>query len=185
MTSITLSAQEPPHWSSSSMHMHSQESPSYDTHNTSYVMSSAPPPNPSFSFPAQPAADNMSSSSRRARRQPAAALPSFSFPQAPSDSAAATVTATAAATTPVSPTFVETAPQHNTIGHRRLPSELLGDVTQTVINNNMTAPSALPHPGPGLAAGQGRGARRHAHRRSQAISSVDLTAVAKAFPPVP
>ncbi|KAF3490770.1 uncharacterized protein GIQ15_00287 [Arthroderma uncinatum] len=167
--------------------MHSQESPSYDTHNTSYMISSAPP-NPSFSFPAQPSTDNMSSSSRRARRQAPAALPSFSFPQAPADSGAAAAAAavTVPAAGPVSPTLVEPAPQLHTIGHRRLPSELLGDVSaQAAINNTMTAPSALPHPGPGLAAGQGRGARRHAHRRSQAISSVDLTAVAKAFPPVP
>ncbi|KAM5489349.1 hypothetical protein MaudMau93_003378 [Microsporum audouinii] len=185
MTSISLTAHQPSHWNNpGNVHMHSRDTPSYDTR----TIPSAPLPNPPFSFPAQPSIDNMSSSSRRTRRQPPAALPSFSFPQAPSDSTASSaITSTAA---PVSPALVEPA-QQGTIGHRRLPSELLGDVSsQTAVssnnnNNTMMAPSTLPHPGPGLAAGPGRGVRRHAHRRSQAISSVDLTAVAKAFPPVP
>ncbi|EGE00675.1 hypothetical protein TESG_07971, partial [Trichophyton tonsurans CBS 112818] len=136
-------------------------------------------------------------------RQPPASLPSFSFPQVLPEPASSTSPTTAAAavaavaasgsvpttksipTAPASPVLVE--PAHlNPKGHRRQPSEFLGDASsQVAISSSKATPSTLPHPGPGLTTGPGRGVRRHAHRRSQAISSVDLTAVAKAFPPVP
>ncbi|DAA74521.1 TPA_exp: putative Cell wall proline rich protein [Trichophyton benhamiae CBS 112371] len=209
MTSISLGAHQPSsHWNAAShIHLHSPESPSYDTRMNP---PSSPLPNPPFSFPAQAPSstdtsrvpsgipsNNMSSSSRRGRRQPPASLPSFSFPQAPPEPVSSTSPTTAAAaagsapttksipTAPASPVLVE--PAHlNAKGHRRQPSEFLGDASsQVVISSSKATASTLPHPGPGLTTGPGRGARRHAHRRSQAISSVDLTAVAKAFPPVP
>lgn len=43
-------------------------------------------------------------------------------------------------------------------------------------------PAKLPAPGPGFSA-VGPGRRRHAHRRSAAVSSVDLTAISNAFGP--
>ncbi|PGH13984.1 hypothetical protein AJ80_06124 [Polytolypa hystricis UAMH7299] len=99
-------------------------------------------------------------------------LPAFSFPQAPGPSSNA----------PASPLLAPQRPD----GHRRGPSE---QVANNVKPHSPTqaeggSPPSLPAPGPGLSAAGPR-RRGHAHRRSAAISSVDLTAIAKAFPPMP
>ncbi|KAI1919558.1 hypothetical protein LOZ53_000166 [Ophidiomyces ophidiicola] len=96
-------------------------------------------------------------------------LPSFSFPQAPELGSPAT-----------------SSEQADGLNHRdndRMTGECLAAVPPQAV---ATAPAhpTLPNPGPGLSA-RGPGRRGHAHRRSAAISSVDLTAIAKAFPPKP
>nr|KMM66777.1 hypothetical protein CPAG_03114 [Coccidioides posadasii RMSCC 3488] len=93
-------------------------------------------------------------------------LPAFSFPQAPeSGPASAPIT---------------TGPQHSG-GYQDRDGEQNGGENFTVLPPST---AALPNPGPGLSA-RGPGRRGHAHRRSAAISSVDLTAISKAFPPKP
>lgn len=59
-----------------------------------------------------------------------------------------------------------------------------GKLTANGANLDLPSPSFLPPPGPGLS-GRVPGRRNHAHRRSAAISSVDLNAITKAFPPLP
>jgi hypothetical protein len=76
-------------------------------------------------------------------------------------------------------------------GHRR---ELVGTDGSTTASvsgivsgsgeNLQPTPSSLPAPGPGFGS-NGPGRRGHAHRRSAAISSVDLSAISKAFPTNP
>lgn len=80
-------------------------------------------------------------------------------------------------------------PQQRTAGHHRRGSELIG--LDPAISSSPTKgefplpnPPFLPTPGPGLS-GQGPGRRGHAHRRSAAISSMDLSAISKVFPPKP
>jgi len=79
--------------------------------------------------------------------------------------------------------------QQRTGGHHRRGSELIGldaAITSSPTNaeNPPPTPPFLPTPGPGLS-GQGPGRRGHAHRRSAAISSMDLSAISKVFPPMP
>lgn len=76
------------------------------------------------------------------------------------------------------------------IGHRRRPSELIGDgppsprmlgtspANSDVDTSNPTQPNAGATP-----RGPGPGRRGHAHRRSQAMSSMDLTAITLGGPP--
>lgn len=89
-------------------------------------------------------------------------------------------------------------PVNRPSGHRRRPSEFVGGdklvspgitsppqptpttVDQNNDGNSMEPPAKLPSPGPGFSAG-GPGKRRHAHRRSAAVSSVDLTAISNAL----
>lgn len=103
-------------------------------------------------------------------------LPAFSFPQLGSGSSQPSSPA-------LSPNYIPSS------SHRRTPSQLAADdnsdtATNSNSENPLPAAPPLPPPGPGLGA-RGPGRRGHAHRRSAAISSVDLTAVAKAFPSKP
>ncbi|OJD13969.1 hypothetical protein AJ78_05629 [Emergomyces pasteurianus Ep9510] len=113
-------------------------------------------------------------------RSAAAPLPAFSFPQAASDPAPSTSTSSPPPTTP----------NLRPVGHRRRPSELNGSEIASTLGppmletNILPTPPPLPAPGPGLS-GPGPGRRGHHHRRSAAISSMDLTAITKAFPPMP
>lgn len=126
-----------------------------------------------FNFEPQDMRPRRSSSSKRTSRAPAP-LPAFSFPQAPD---------------PVpSPKLVpggqfsfgnqQPGPEPSNNG------ESVPNPPPVTVNNSLPAPAppGLPNPGPGLS-GRGPGRRGHAHRRSAAISSVDLTAITKAFPP--
>lgn len=134
-------------------------------------------PNPPFTFPAQDPEPTQPDSSMTPPE--ARSLPAFSFPQAPQPAS------------PDSPSTATTSPQRAN-GHRRRGSELAGGegTTTAEVNSDSapavpavpSSPSLLPEPGPGLS-GQSPGRRRHRHQRSSAISSVDLSAVAKAFPP--
>ncbi|KAL1969469.1 hypothetical protein VTN77DRAFT_8907 [Rasamsonia byssochlamydoides] len=141
-------------------------------HDAGNVTVSGRPPNPPFVFPARTSSDSV-------RDKPASyvppPLPEFSFNpgniHAPSPS-----TSTLSA-------------HPRPAGHRRRPSELIGgEGSPSPLNTSPGNPetpasdsSTLPQPGPGLSAA-GPGRRGHAHRRSAAISSMDLTALAKAFP---
>ncbi|KAJ5793850.1 hypothetical protein N7457_000449 [Penicillium paradoxum] len=134
----------------------------------------APLPNPPFVFPARdPDTANAQSETPEHRERPA--LPAFSFnpgseQQSPHLSA---------------PSLVIPRPG----GHRRRPSE-------RVATDHLVAPEPLgpghrrgssmveqpiPPPGPGV--GRVPGRRNHAHRRSAAISGVDLNAITKALGP--
>lgn len=78
-------------------------------------------------------------------------------------------------------------------GHRRRGSDFVADAPKspglhssspTKAENLIPPPPQLPPPGPGLS-GPGPGKKRHAHRRSAAISSMDLSAITKAYPAKP
>lgn len=94
-------------------------------------------------------------------------LPAFSFPQA-SDSSHSSAPSTAG--------------YQNAGGYVRRDAEQAGEEPASA--PALPTPASLPPPGPGLSA-RGPGRRGHAHRRSAAMSSVDLTAITKAFPPKP
>ncbi|PGH35099.1 hypothetical protein GX50_02020 [[Emmonsia] crescens] len=151
---------------------------SYDRQNHLRLSMTAQPPapNPSFVFPQQ--RDPPSPPSKPTSVRSPAPLPAFSFPQA-SDPAASSTS---------SPP--PTTPNLRPVGHRRRPSELNGSEIAAALgppileNNVLPTPPPLPTPGPGLS-GPGPGRRGHHHRRSAAISSMDLTAITKAFPPLP
>ncbi|KAL1980655.1 hypothetical protein VTN96DRAFT_3866 [Rasamsonia emersonii] len=143
----------------------------------SNVTVSGRPPNPPFVFPAR---DTNSSDNKRDEPVPHVPppLPAFSFNpgniHAPSPS--------------TSTLSVNRPPGQ---GHRRRPSELIGGEGPPSPSMLSTSPanpetstsdsSNLPPPGAGRSA-PGPGRRGHAHRRSGAISSMDLTTLAKAFP---
>ncbi|KAJ5158285.1 uncharacterized protein N7500_007936 [Penicillium coprophilum] len=135
----------------------------------------APLPNPPFVFPAREpdAPDTQPETPERRER---AALPAFSFnpgseQQSPHLSAPSLSTPRAG-------------------GHRRRPSEFAVGTDHLVapdmlgIGHRRAASMAdqpLPPPGPGVARVPGR--RNHAHRRSAAISGVDLNVITKALGP--
>lgn len=130
------------------------------------VARSARPQNPSFEFPARSSFDATSD-------YVPAPLPAFSFNpghiHAPSPS-----------------TSTITAPRP--IGHRRRPSELIGGEGPPSPRMLSSSPGESPEenvnlPPPVSAAPRGPGRRGHAHRRSQAMSSMDLTAFTLAAPP--
>ncbi|KAL2823097.1 hypothetical protein BJX63DRAFT_417464 [Aspergillus granulosus] len=128
---------------------------------------SAPLPNPPFVFPARQEDDAQDRTSETmTHTRPA--LPAFSFN--PGATQSTQISAPAPST-------------HRVGGHRRQYSEFVGGehlVTpgQTTAgqtnDDGLTTPAKLPPPGPGFSAAN---RRRHAHRRSAAISSVDLTAI--------
>ncbi|EEP79705.1 predicted protein [Uncinocarpus reesii 1704] len=97
-------------------------------------------------------------------------LPAFSFPQLPEPGPASAP--------------LTTSSQY--AGYNKRDSEQNGGETLNSVPSTLSTMPAqtLPNPGPGLSA-RGPGRRGHAHRRSAAISSVDLTAITKAFPPKP
>ncbi|KAL4977348.1 hypothetical protein BDW66DRAFT_132768 [Aspergillus desertorum] len=168
MASISLPLQ--PQTASSPLHYLDPANQAPSGHRRNLTMSTTLP-NPPFVFPARDLdeADNQDSKLTTNGRPP---LPAFSF----------------------NPGFVGSqqasapAPSINRLsGHRRQYSEfvggeqLIGPGTITAGQTNdesSTAPLKLPSPGPGFSAG---GRRRHAHRRSAAISSVDLTAISNAL----
>ncbi|KAL4900964.1 hypothetical protein BDW74DRAFT_160890 [Aspergillus multicolor] len=129
------------------------------------------PPNPPFVFPARDTdeTDNQDSERTINGRPP---LPAFSFNPGSMDSNQAPAPA---------------ASLNRMSGHRRQYSEFVGGEQLVTPGNtftgqtneeNPTGPAKLPPPGPGFSAGN---RRRHAHRRSAAISSVDLTAISNAL----
>ncbi|RAO66135.1 uncharacterized protein BHQ10_002147 [Talaromyces amestolkiae] len=85
-------------------------------------------------------------------------------------------------------TSTVTAPRP--IGHRRRPSELIGQDGPPSPRMMGTSPGTADGenatvPAPGMSApSRGPGRRGHAHRRSQAMSSMDLTALTLAAPPI-
>ncbi|KAI9369187.1 hypothetical protein BJX61DRAFT_545803 [Aspergillus egyptiacus] len=132
---------------------------------------STPLPNPPFVFPARDP-DDAHDQDAQLTPKGRPALPAFSF------NPGSTTTNQASVSTP-SP--------NRASGHRRQYSEFVGserlvapgNVTSGQTNDDgLTMPMKLPPPGPGFSASN---RRRHAHRRSAAISSVDLTAISNAL----
>ncbi|KAJ6109268.1 hypothetical protein N7486_001502 [Penicillium sp. IBT 16267x] len=125
-----------------------------------------PLPNPPFVFPAHDPDASVSSQDSEHRTPPA--LPAFSFNPGSEST--------------LQPAHVPYRPN----GHRRRHSEFvgdnqlvtpgLGDTDKREEPSTQTQPS-LPAPGPP----RGPGRRNHAHRRSQAVSGVDLMAIQKAL----
>ncbi|KAL4895854.1 hypothetical protein BDV59DRAFT_173274 [Aspergillus ambiguus] len=174
MASISLPPQ--PQTTSTFSHFLDTAPQPLPAHGRSLTMSS-PLPNPPFVFPARDPDTTAQTPEPKARS--AAPLPAFSFNPGASNT---------------SQPSIPTPPVNRPGGHRRRCSEFIGNdrlVTpgdvETNKDNNETsepapgpAPPTLPPPGPGFSAG-GPGRRRHAHRRSAAISSVDLTAISNAL----
>lgn len=154
---------------------------------------SHPLPNPAFVFPMQPTPDgaigsagldsmasNISNRRTKPRSRPEQlsinALPDFSFHPSPPTGETPT------STTSSSPTKSQTiAPHHS--GHRRNGSEFIGGNGRNAVTGLMsTSPTkgegALPPP-PGIRTGPPAGRRGHAHRRSGAISSHDVSTMLK------
>ena len=150
-------------------------------HSRHNLRMSAPLPNPHFVFAARDPSDETPKSSETGART-ALPLPAFSFNPGAQHSSQ-----------PSMPSLSPSRPA----GHRRRCSEFVGgehpiipagsiEATQGQDDNLAPAPAKLPAPGPGFSAGS-QGKRRHAHRRSAAISSVDLTAISNALdlkPPI-
>ncbi|KAE8413707.1 hypothetical protein BDV36DRAFT_286761 [Aspergillus pseudocaelatus] len=129
---------------------------------------STPLPNPPFIFPAREPDATQTPTAQSSGPPP---LPAFSFNPGSAHS---------------SQPSMPNLPVNRAGGHRRRCSEFVGGEqlvspgpVETSRGNEInpnTTPTKLPVPGPGFSAG-GPGKRRHAHRRSAAISSVDLTAI--------
>ncbi|CAG8148237.1 unnamed protein product [Penicillium olsonii] len=136
----------------------------------------APLPNPPFVFPARnPEAPNTQSETPEHRER--AALPAFSFNPGSEQPQSSHLSAPSMS-------------NHRAGGHRRRTSEFVG--TDQLVTpepagpaekreESSIAPQSLPPPGPGV--GRVPGRRNHAHRRSAAISGVDLNAITKALGP--
>lgn len=155
-----------------------------------------PPPNPPFVFPMQPEPaspeattrpdsmdENLSNRRSKTRSHPQqlsiTRLPDFDFPAAPASSE------TSFPSTPSSPTKSRMIPQHSG-GHRRNGSEFIGGDGKSGLTGLMsTSPTKgdgiLPPP-PGARAGPPPGRRGHAHRRSGAVSSHDVSAISRPAP---
>ncbi|OAL48937.1 hypothetical protein IQ07DRAFT_569083 [Pyrenochaeta sp. DS3sAY3a] len=155
-------------------------------------------PNPEFSFPmrgpelaaSQPIPINSRPMSLQAyptgrrgsmphqRLKSVSALPEFSFN--PSGSAPATT----GASPPQSPSALSVSPSkpiHG--GHRRGGSEFIGGGTTLMSSSPTKGDGILPPPSNALRPGPPAGRRGHAHRRSGAISSHDLSSIMN--PPAP
>ncbi|KAL8942597.1 MAG: hypothetical protein Q9216_001579 [Gyalolechia sp. 2 TL-2023] len=152
-----------------------------------------PPPNPPFVFPMLPSpdaeasskgtastADLMSNSRSKSRSRPQQlsfnTLPDFTFHPSPSGSK------TPEPDTPSSPNKSQMGPPHHG-GHRRNGSEFIGgDGRNASVGLMSTSPTkgegVLPPP-PGARTGPPAGRRGHAHRRSGAISSHDVSNILK------
>jgi hypothetical protein len=165
MASISL---PPQHRSGFSQPFDSPPSPNPD-HNRRLTMGS-PLPNPPFVFPARDPEASESQPEPKQRRTPPA-LPAFSF--------------NPGASSTLQP---PTAPIPRPSGHRRRPSEFVGgdqlvtpgageSADKREEPTTPTQPSAPSGPPPG----KGPGRRHHAHRRSAAISGVDLNQINKAL----
>ena len=122
-----------------------------------------PPPNPPFVFPPRRGSSDESHTPLP--------LPPFSFNPGHIHTPKPSTSSVAGAPRPVN--------------HRRQPSEFVGDAPPSPrlsASTEVGPPSnsaGLPPPGPGMS-GRGPGRRGHAHRRSGALSSIDLSAVTKA-----
>lgn len=154
---------------------------------------SHPMPNPAFVFPLQPTPDgaigpagldsmasNISNRRTKSRSRPEQlsinALPEFSFHPSPP------INETPTSTAPSSPTKSQTIAPHPS-GHRRNGGEFIGGNGRNAVTGLMsTSPTkgegALPPP-PGIRTGPPAGRRGHAHRRSGAISSHDVSTMLK------
>ncbi|KAI4096436.1 MAG: hypothetical protein LQ344_000944 [Seirophora lacunosa] len=149
-----------------------------------------PPPNPAFVFPMQsepdfsptpPTLDSMANemSGRRSKsrsRPEHLSLPDFSFHPSSSSNE------NPEPDTPSSPTKGQMVPPHSG-GHRRNGSEFIGGDGKNALTGLMsTSPKkgggALPLP-PGARTGPPASRRGHAHRRSGAISSHDVSTMLK------
>ncbi|CAG8287676.1 unnamed protein product [Penicillium salamii] len=136
----------------------------------------SPLPNPPFIFPARdPEAPNTQSETPEHRER--AALPAFSFNPGSEQPQSSHLSAPSLS-------------NHRAGGHRRRTSEFVGTdqlVTPESAGSgekreeSSITPQSLPPPGPGV--GRPPGRRGHAHRRSAAISGVDLNAITKALGP--
>ncbi|KAG9198125.1 hypothetical protein G6514_010451 [Epicoccum nigrum] len=159
-------------------------------------------PNPDFSFPMRgpdsSASDSSTSKPRpmsmqypaarrgsmpHARQKSVNALPAFSFNPAGN---APPPQQTSPQTSPLLAPTTPAKPMH---GHRRGGSELIGGSARTgatLLSTSPTKDGALSPPTTTLTPGPPAGRRGHAHRRSAAISSHDLSAImAPPVPPVP
>ncbi|KAF1918393.1 hypothetical protein BDU57DRAFT_445222 [Ampelomyces quisqualis] len=160
-------------------------------------------PNPHFSFPmrgpdsssseptpttSQPMSLQAYPTARRAsmphqRQKSVSALPAFSF------NPAATTQPSTGPSPPHTPTALPATPEKPVQGgHRRRGSELIGgDVRPGGMSLMSSSPTkgdgVLPSPNATLRPGPPAGRRGHAHRRSGAISSHDLTSIMN--PPAP
>lgn len=167
MASISL----PPSQSGFSPHFET-EPKSHSRHRSMH----APLPNPPFVFPARDP-DAVDTQSDPPEHRERAALPAFSFNPGSEQP---------------QPSHLKTPSLSNPRagGHRRRPSEFVGTdqlVTPETVGSgenreeSSMASQTLPPPGPGV--GRVPGRRNHAHRRSAAISGVDLNAITKALGP--
>ncbi|EAW07484.1 putative cell wall proline rich protein [Aspergillus clavatus NRRL 1] len=150
---------------------------SYSRHSRRNLTMSTPLPNPPFVFPAREPDDTSAQPSvvPETHHRAPLPLPAFSFNPGSTST-----------TQPPVPAI----PPNRAGGHRRRCSELIGgdklvtsgaaEGVQTSDESPLPAPANLPTPGPGFSAG-GHGRRHHAHRRSAAISGVDLAAITKAL----
>ncbi|KAE8143306.1 hypothetical protein BDV38DRAFT_233333 [Aspergillus pseudotamarii] len=137
-------------------------------HSRRNLTMSTPLPNPPFIFPAREPDATQTPTAQSGGPPP---LPAFSFNPGSAHS---------------SQPSMPNLPVNRAGGHRRRCSEFVGgeqlvspgpvEMSRGNEINPTTTPTKLPVPGPGFSAG-GPGKRRHAHRRSAAISSVDLTAI--------
>ncbi|KAL4779457.1 hypothetical protein BJX76DRAFT_340656 [Aspergillus varians] len=171
MASISLPLQPQP---ASSLHHYFDPADRTPNRHRRNLTMSTPLPNPPFIFPARDPDDAHNKDSETMTND-RPALPAFSFNPGSSQ---ALVPAPAPTLTPSS---------NRVSSHRRQYSEFVGGDQMVTPGNtaagqtneeDWTAPAKLPPPGPGFSTGN---RRRHAHRRSAAISSVDLTAISNAL----
>jgi hypothetical protein len=153
--------------------------PHFDTQpsdHTRHQSMHSPLPNPPFVFPARdPEAPDAQPGTPERRER--AALPAFSFNPGSEQPQSSHLSAPSLSN-----------PRAG--GHRRRPSEFVG--TDQLVTPETTGPgdkreepsaAAQPLPPPGPSVGRVPGRRNHAHRRSAAISGVDLNAITKALGP--
>lgn len=169
MASISL---PPQHRSGFSQHFDSAPSPNPD-HSRRLTMP-APLPNPPFVFPARDPETSDPLPETTQRRTPPA-LPAFSFNPGAGPSLQPPPT-----------------PSTRPSGHRRRPSEFVGGdqlVTpgagESADKREESTTATQPSAPSGPPQGRGPGRRHHAHRRSAAISGVDLNAINKALTTTP
>ncbi|RJE18810.1 hypothetical protein PHISCL_08854 [Aspergillus sclerotialis] len=135
---------------------------------------SAPLSNPPFVFPARDPNDaNTQDLPVEPQSRPRPPLPAFSFNPGSEQT---------------SQPSIPTPQKNRPGGHRRQYSEFVGgdelvgpestDASHHSDEKTAPTPANLSAPGPGFSAG-GRRKRSHAHRRSGAVSSVDLSAISK------